>query len=42
MNGYILNAEDDEQYDIIMRLAASELSKEEFFNWVKKVIAPIE
>jgi len=40
MNGYILDAEDDEQESVILKLAAGELSQPEFFDWVKKVVAP--
>ena len=40
MNGYILDADDDEQEAVILKLAAGELDQTDFFDWVKKVLMP--
>jgi len=41
-NGWRLNAEGDEVYGVIMRLAASELSKDELSEWVAQNTPPAE
>lgn len=41
MNGFILEADDDEQYEIIIKLASGELEKDTFINWVQSKIAPL-
>ncbi len=38
MNGYIIDANDEEQEEIILALAAGEIDKETFTNWVKTKI----
>ena len=38
INGYFINAEDDEQETIILAVAAGTLDKETFTNWVKTKI----
>jgi death on curing protein len=35
MNGYIIDADDDEQESVILDTAAGKISKEEFTNWLK-------
>jgi death-on-curing protein len=37
MNGHILDAKDEEQESVMMKLAAGELNQTDFFDWVKKV-----
>lgn len=41
MNGYILDADDDEQETIILKLAASESNLEIFTDWVKSKVQPL-
>ncbi len=42
INGYILDAEDDEQEQIILKLASGNLEKEPFAKWVESKLAPIQ
>lgn len=41
MNGYILDADDNEQEKVILDLAAGQLEKEPFTAWVKTRIKPL-
>lgn len=38
MNNYIINADDDEQVEVILSVASGKLSREEFTVWLKKKI----
>jgi death-on-curing protein len=42
MNGHIIDADDDEQETIILRVAAGEMTKESFTEWVQSKIKPVE
>ncbi len=42
MNGYILDADDDEQEALILQVAAGAMDKETFTEWVKSKIKPLE
>ncbi len=42
MNTYIIDADDDEQESIILQVAAGEMDKETFTDWVKSRIKPLE
>lgn len=42
MNGYIIDADDDEQEAVILQVAAGEMNKETFTEWVKSKIKPLE
>ncbi len=42
MNGHIIDANDDEQETIILRVAAGEMTKESFTEWVQSKIKPVE
>jgi|GEM_PF-3201946 len=41
INGFILDAEDDEQEQIILKLASGNLEKEPFAKWVESKLAPL-
>ena len=40
MNGHIIDADDDEQEEIILAVASGQLTKEAFTNWVKEHLSP--
>jgi len=42
MNGYIIDEEDDQQEAVILQIAAGEMNKETFTEWVKSKIKPLE
>ncbi len=42
MNGYAIEASQDEKADAILKLAASTLSEEEFATWLRERIRPME
>jgi death-on-curing protein len=42
MNGHIIDADDDEQEFTILRVAAGEMTKESFTEWVQSKIKPVE
>jgi len=42
MNGYEIDAPVDEQESIILRVAAGEMTKEAFTEWLKSKIKPVE
>jgi death-on-curing protein len=41
LNGYEVAAPQNEQYDVFMRLAAHQMTQDEFFTWVAANIAPL-
>jgi death-on-curing protein len=41
INGHELNATVDEQEQVILRLAAGEMGREEFTQWVREPIEPV-
>ncbi|MBX2889697.1 MAG: type II toxin-antitoxin system death-on-curing family toxin [Saprospiraceae bacterium] len=42
MNGYIIDADDDEQEAVILKVAAGDMDKEPFTEWLKIKIKPLE
>jgi death-on-curing protein len=42
LNGYELDASVDEQESVILQIAAGEMNKEAFTEWVKSKIKPLE
>ena len=42
MNGYVIDTHDDEQEAVILQVAAGEMNKETFTEWVKSKINPLE
>ncbi len=38
LNGYQINANTDEQFDVVMKTAASEMKREDFTEWLRKHI----
>ncbi|MEQ1746270.1 MAG: type II toxin-antitoxin system death-on-curing family toxin [Saprospiraceae bacterium] len=42
MNGYTIDETDDEQESIILRVAAGEMTKEAFTEWVTAKIIPVD
>ncbi|MFN0013026.1 MAG: type II toxin-antitoxin system death-on-curing family toxin [Saprospiraceae bacterium] len=42
LNGYEIEADDDEQESIILRVAAGEMTKEAFTEWVTAKIIPVD
>ena len=41
LNGHELSAAENEQYDVFMRLAARQMTQDEFFAWVAANIVPL-
>lgn len=42
MNGYIIDADDDEQEAVILQVASGEMNKDTFTKWVKSKMKPLE
>lgn len=42
MNGHIIDSDDDEQETIILHVAAGDMTKEAFTDWLKTKIKPVD